>query len=35
MIALQHERLAAVDTDAGSPIAAPAADFGPLFGGAR
>lgn len=34
-IALQHERLAAVDTDAGSPIAAPAADFGPLFGGAR
>ena len=33
-IALQHERLAAVDTDAGSPIAAPAADFGPLFGGA-
>lgn len=34
-IALQHERLAAVDTDAGSPIAAPRADFGPLFGGAR
>lgn len=34
-IALQHGRLAAVDTDAGSPIAAPRADFGPLFGGAR
>jgi DNA modification methylase len=32
-IALQHERLAAVDTNTSAPIAAPRADFGPLFGG--
>lgn len=33
-IALQRGRLVAVDTDASAPIAAPAPDFGPLFGGA-
>jgi DNA modification methylase len=34
-IALQHERLAAVDTNTSAPIAAPRADFGPLFGGSH
>ena len=33
-IPLQRDRLAAVDTTPSEPIAAPAPDFGPLFGGA-